>query len=390
MRSFAPFIALVVSLFIGFTAKAEDTFDVEVYRATGWDQTTCQTRFGSHYWDPNFGEGGACLCHPDAFPLYEARVDACLSVDTWLDYQATFELGSPSELPTCSRSESVSGTEPGSTSTNSAVTGPNCRDCDGDGYSFEHDCDDWSYAIYPGAPEVAGNGVDEDCDGEDQEKDRGGFHSKPPPASDTKAESEPELEPVPAEEKVAESRQEDAGEEPEPEPATRGPNLLEKTGLDVSFQNLDADQYTVGPGQMREYGGFKMRTASGTDNVYVTDEDGNHILELMVGRDREEQPALNAVFQIPNLELESGVNYRLYFHYRTLQDCPVELAIAPAGTEPTSADRIHETELSASPSNWHGYGFTFDVSTSGNYDLSLGWANVKELLVLDRFSLHQM
>ena len=59
-------------------------------------------------------------------------------------------------------------------------------DADGDGASTLTDCNDGDAGIRPGAPEVAGNGVDEDCDGADaqldpvqlaqaSDKDRDGF-----------------------------------------------------------------------------------------------------------------------------------------------------------------------------------------------------------------------
>lgn len=48
---------------------------------------------------------------------------------------------------------------------------PSCAggstDADSDGYSFPADCDDTDPAIHPGATDVCGNGVDEDCSGAD-------------------------------------------------------------------------------------------------------------------------------------------------------------------------------------------------------------------------------
>ena len=64
-----------------------------------------------------------------------------------------------------------------------AVPAPNCVDGDGDGYfptggcGTQVDCNDGSNGIFPGAPEVCRDGIDQDCDGVDKLK---GKCAKPP------------------------------------------------------------------------------------------------------------------------------------------------------------------------------------------------------------------
>ena len=51
---------------------------------------------------------------------------------------------------------------------NAAAYGvPEDMDIDGDGFWAEEDCNDEDPSIYPGAPETPGDGVDSNCDGED-------------------------------------------------------------------------------------------------------------------------------------------------------------------------------------------------------------------------------
>ena len=42
------------------------------------------------------------------------------------------------------------------------------NDSDGDGFIDIADCDDTNFFIYPGAQEIPADGIDQDCDGADE------------------------------------------------------------------------------------------------------------------------------------------------------------------------------------------------------------------------------
>lgn len=53
---------------------------------------------------------------------------------------------------------------PGATTTQACSPG---TDQDGDGACAPTDCDDRAPAVFPGAPDSAGDGIDQNCDGAD-------------------------------------------------------------------------------------------------------------------------------------------------------------------------------------------------------------------------------
>jgi hypothetical protein len=56
---------------------------------------------------------------------------------------------------------------PGTTPTPTPIPSP-LVDADGDGYPSSADCSDVNNTVHPGAPELPGNGIDDDCSGGDQ------------------------------------------------------------------------------------------------------------------------------------------------------------------------------------------------------------------------------
>ena len=143
-----------------YTVRIEDQLSPHL------DWSSLQPVAASHPYTTHLGEGGNLVFTLDRIMLPDSTTDLVASQGF-----VTFRVRTDSTLADFTV---VSNTAAIYFDRNAPVITNTVRstmvaqlDADGDGFNFYADCDDRNRAIHPAAEEVAGNGIDENCDGVD-------------------------------------------------------------------------------------------------------------------------------------------------------------------------------------------------------------------------------